>query len=89
MEEKRRRASRRTLYKRHITDHKPEQPKTPNPKRKKYQNLDNIANEAENKSKVRLWMEKRENIKVGKRPVYMDKLTRANYKKANEKRHYI
>ena len=63
--------------------------------------LDDIANEAENKSKVRHWMERRENIKIEKRPGYMNELTRkqcnviirarasmlirTNYKKANER----
>ena len=38
--------------------------------------LDDIANEAENKSKLRHWMERREDIIIGKRPGYMNELTR-------------
>ena len=38
--------------------------------------LDDIANEAENKSKVRYWVERSENIKIGERPGYMTKLKR-------------
>ena len=46
--------------------------------------LDDIGNEAENKD--RHWMGSRENIKVGKRPPYMEKLTRkqCNVKKMQE-----
>ena len=38
--------------------------------------LDNIENETSNKTKVKHWKERKKNILVGKRPDYMDKLTR-------------
>ena len=38
--------------------------------------LDDIENETQNKTKVKHWKERKDNILVGKRPEYMDKLTR-------------
>ena len=38
--------------------------------------LDDIENESQNKTKVKHWKERKDNILVGKRPEYMDKLTR-------------
>ena len=42
--------------------------------------LDDIENETLNKTKVKHWKERKENIQVGKRPAYMDKLTRKQCK---------
>ena len=85
--------------KRHITDHKQQQPKRLIQEEINTKILDDIANEAENKSKVRHWMERRENIKIGERPTYMDKLTRKQcnvsahnkdkLQKGQGKKHYI
>ena len=37
--------------------------------------LDIIENESQNKTKAKHWKERKENIQVGRRPAYMDKLT--------------
>ena len=38
--------------------------------------LEDMENETQNKTKVKRWKERKDNILVGKRPEYMDKLTR-------------
>ena len=46
--------------------------------------LEGIDNEAEHKSKVKHWRERKINLKIGKRPDYMNKLTRKKMQRNNQ-----